>query len=510
MCGFFVSNDPNIKENNLSTIRKRLSFRGPDGESGLVEFLGWKLFHSRLAIIAPDNSFNQPYLSSDGSMIVFNGEILNYKALASKYNIKNAKSDTDVLSKILAIKDFDLNEIDGFFAFVRIDRNGILTNCARDRFGVKPLNYYKKNNIISISSEASCISDLYNLHYNKLAIEEYKVFRAPIFQGSYFEEIVQVKPGSCLVNGKYFESVDYIQSEYINNKDILGYLDEAIVSSINSRMVSDVPVGLLFSGGIDSNIINEYTNQKLLRFTGGFDGDFDVNYSKNHKMSSNLVIIDNDIFKERFYSMINLRKEPLSVPNEVILSLLGNKSSELGCKVLLSGECADEFFAGYDRIYQWAYATENFNVETFLKYYAYVDINDIPKRLIEETSYFFDQLHPLSAFEKVRQFFIKIHLPVLFRRLDFSLMYSGIEGREPLASYDLFKISMKINPENLFKYKLGKFPLRKLMSDKISHEFAFSPKVGFPIDLSKIFNNKKSESVKSNYRLWQKINLEHL
>ena len=89
--------------------------------------MGWKLYHARLAIIAPNPKYNQPYLDKNGSMLVFNGEILNFKTLAAKYNIQENDSDTHVLSLLLNKKGFDLNELEGFFAFVRINSDGQLT-----------------------------------------------------------------------------------------------------------------------------------------------------------------------------------------------------------------------------------------------------------------------------------------------------------------------------------------------------------------------------------------------
>ena len=264
---------------------------------------------------------------------------------------------------------------------------------------------------------------------------------------------------------------------------VLEKLDTSITNSIESRMISDVPVALLYSGGIDSNLINEYTNSSLTRFTGGFVGDYDVKYANEGSSFSNIITVSNSEFIERFESMINLRKEPLSVPNEVILSFLAESWSEIGGKVLLSGEAADEFFAGYDKIYYWALEKDLFDVREFLDLYAYVKI------------------------EMVRQFFIKIHLPVLFRRLDFALMYSGVEGREPLASYEMFKVAMRINPKHLFKESLGKYPLRLIISKYLGDNFAYTPKVGFPIDLGKIFDSKNIPSRYENYNVWCNENL---
>ncbi len=511
MCGFFASNNPKVDKHHLELIRNRVNFRGPDGESGLIEHAGWKLYHARLAIIAPNPKYNQPYLDKNGSILVFNGEILNFKALAKKYNILETDSDTHVLSLLLSIKGFDLNELEGFFAFVRVDSDGNLTHCARDRFGVKPLNYHcEDSKFYTISSEASVISDIFSLPYNPESIEEYKIFRAPIFQGSFFKEINVVKPGTCLVSGRYFDSLSYVTSDYLNQNDLIFETNEAIKESIRSRMISDVPVGLLFSGGIDSNIINDICEDNLVKFTGGFEGDYDVMHAKKNKKLSNIIEVSNQDFIERFDQMIKLRKEPLSVPNEVILSFLAGEWSKRGGKVLLSGEAADELFAGYDRIYTWAFQKQEFSTKQFLEHYAYSKVEDISQDILDKTEEFFKKLEGLTPFEKTRQFFIKIHLPVLFRRLDFSLMYSGVEGREPLASTMMFNIAMKANPKLLFNKSVGKFPLREIISKTQGDDFAFAEKVGFPVDLSTIFNVSNSDTKYTNYDIWRKENLRRI
>lgn len=511
MCGFFASNSPSVNDSHFDTIRNRINFRGPDGESMLIQHHGWRIYHARLAIIAPDERYNQPYFNDDGSVILFNGEILNYRDLSYKYNIDINNSDTHVLSELLKNKLFDMNELEGFYAFIRIDKDGLLTHCARDRFGVKPLNYYKEGDrTISISSEASALSDIFDLPLSKKSLQEYNVFRAPIFQGSFYKNVECVKPGTCIIKGKFFDSLDYVTDDYDNIENTIENLDIAIKKSIDSRMISDVPVGLLYSGGIDSNLINHYSSVELNRYTGGFPGDYDMEFAKNSTAKSNIIKVNRDEFIDRFNSMIEIRKEPLSVPNEIILSFLAGAWSKTGGKVLLSGEAADELFGGYDRIYSWAVSNEEFNVETFLSLYAYEELSKIDEEIIYDVRSFFETLENLSVFEKVRQFFIKIHLPILFRRLDFALMYSGVEGREPLASSMIFEVAMKANPKNLFKNDLGKFPLRYLISKKINKEFAFKPKVGFPIDLGDIFNGIKTKNRHENYNIWQKENLRRV
>ena len=93
-------------------------------------------------------------------------------------------------------------------------------------------------------------------------------------------------------------------------------------------MIADVRVGLLYSGGIDSNLINDICQDDLVKFTGGFEGDYDVMHAKKNEKLSNIIEVSNQDFIERFDKMIKLRKEPLSVPNEVILSFLAGEWSK--------------------------------------------------------------------------------------------------------------------------------------------------------------------------------------
>ncbi len=511
MCGFFVTNDSSISEKDFQIVDKRLSFRGPDFQSGLVKHSGWSLYHSRLSIIATNPRYSQPFFTPSGGVLVFNGEILNFSSLAKRFSIDNAQSDTEVLATLLEKKSFDFNMLEGFFSFVYIDRFGSLKNVVRDKFGVKPLVYYEMKDVISISSEASVLSDLYQLDYNKLALEEYKVFRGPIFSGSYFDNVKSVTPGSCLVTGKYFDSTSKITESYKKLDELIPVLKEEISNSVKSRLISDVPVGLLFSSGIDSNLINTSSNEVFQCFTGGFEGDYDLEFAKNLSSEEiNTLTIDEDDFIERFKNMKDLRKEPISLPNEVVLSILAEKWRDMGGRVLLSGEAADEFFAGYDNIYFWALGNKNFVIEDFLDRYAYVSSEKVSEDIKENLREFFSTLQGLSSFEKVRQFFVKKHLPLLFRRLDFSLMYSGIEGREPLASSGIYSLAMSFNPKDLFFKSRGKFPLRTIASDYFGDEFAFREKVGFPIDVKKIFNGVSSRDRLDNYSVWSKENLKDI
>ena len=196
----------------------------------------------------------------------------------------------------------------------------------------------------------------------------------------------------------------------------------------------------------------------------------------------------------------------MSVPNEVMLFLVASRAKKDGLKVLLSGEGADEFFGGYDRIFNWAYQSKELNVEKFLEYYAYGKVQK-GSDLFNKIKVIFDECRLKSPFSKVRWFFIKYHMPILFRRLDFSLMAAGIEGREPIANHHLFDVCKFLTGADLMYRGLGKRPLRELVSEFLGDDFAFEQKVGFPVDLKSIFSDPSN---KSSYELWFEKNLEIL
>lgn len=503
MCGIFLSNDPLIDSRYERVIEETLRFRGPDCASGL-KFIGeWKAYHSRLAIIDPETGTNQPVLNKNGSILVFNGEILNYKELGFKYFNTEYYSDTYLLNDLILSNKLDLNELDGFFSFAFVESNGKLKYCVRDKFGVKPLFYFQRNGFITICSEPSTLMKIYSLKVSKDAVDEYKLFRAPLLSGSFFEGVKQVEPGHCLVNEGYFDAKDYINENYIEVST--DELRKELEIGIKTREVSDVPIALLLSKGVDSNLIFNHSSVDKY-YSIGFEGDEDFDYLNSQKIDNlTLVECSPEEYKDAFYFLLNLRCEPMSVPNEVLIYILAKKAAQDGVKVLLSGEGADEFFGGYDRVFQWASKVKEFDFDIFMSMYAYRDVSR-DSLVYDKIKNIFDRIDA-NPFEKVRWFFIRYHMPILFRRLDFATMAAGIEGREPIANKHLFDIAMKLSSEVLMGDSLGKLPLRYLLSESMGEDFAFEKKVGFPVDLKSIFSEKSN---RSNYDIWFDENLKVL
>lgn len=506
MCGIFASNDPAISCATEELLERRLRFRGPDGSSGLVRKGRWSTYHSRLAIIDLAAGVNQPVNNLDGSQLIFNGEILNYKELGWKYFDCDYISDVKLLNDLILHRRLKTQELDGFFAFIFINGDGELAYACRDKFGVKPLFYFKTSDgYYTFSSEPSVLIELYSPQINKQAIAEYKAFRYPLFSKSFYSGISEVEAGTCFVNGRYFHLEDQLGRK-VDNPANPEELAIAINNGVTSRCVSDAPIGLLMSRGIDSNIIR-HTHEFQQYYTIGFPDDEDIRFLERQSIENLKIIRTNpQAFEEAFAYLLKLKGEPMSVPNEVLLYIVGKEAASDGVKVLLSGEGADEFFAGYDRIFRWAADKPTFDLDEFASHYCYSDVSNAPE-IMAMLRDAFSGFETDSVFEKVRWFFIKYHMPVLFRRLDFSLMAAGIEGREPIANHHLFNIAKTLSASDLMDGGLGKFPLRKLAEQYMGKEFAFAKKVGFPVDLTKVFANPNKLP---SYELWFQKNLEIL
>lgn len=503
MCGFFISNDTRVTKADEAIIEERLRFRGPDYSSGLMIHGDWKVYHSRLSIIDLNAASNQPCFDDAGGVLVFNGEILNYQELGQKYFNKTFQSDTKVLSELIVHGYLELDELDGFFAFVYVDAGGSLVHACRDKFGVKPLFVHESEFGTSFSSEPSVLKSLFDLQVNQGAIDEYYCARAPIFSGSYFNGVSSIEPGACLVKGQYFSSLEHLE-QYRNTE--LEDLEAALRKGVDSRLVADAEVGLLLSRGVDSNLICNLAQFDKL-YSIGFEGDKDISYLQSQSIE-NLTIHEctADEYRKSFEYLLQLRQEPMSVPNEVLLYKIADIAANDGVKVLLSGEGADEFFGGYDRVFSWASEIETFDLGEFLERYCYVP-PEAGSSVYQKFENLFDELSQLRPFEKVRYFFIRYHMPVLFRRLDFALMAAGVEGREPIANAHVFSVAMNYCHQQLMANALGKIPLREVIAKFKGREFAYEKKVGFPVNLKAIFDNPESLS---SYDLWFRENLKVL
>lgn len=267
ICGIINYNSNPVSENNIRLMMQKMRHRGPD-DDGIFIDKNIGLGHVRLSIIDLTLAGHQPMFSDDGRyVLVFNGEVYNYieirSELSSKYNFKT-NTDTEVLLK--AYQEWGescLDKFNGMWAFVIYDKETKAIFIARDRFGIKPLYYYlDKDKFIFASEIPPILSILENKpEPDKQSIFDYLVFnRTDQDENTFFEGIKKLKHGHTIriQNSKLRIKRWYNLRKRVKEADEFKSLDEfreALSSSIDLRLRSDVPVGVCLSGGLDSSSI---------------------------------------------------------------------------------------------------------------------------------------------------------------------------------------------------------------------------------------------------------------
>jgi asparagine synthase (glutamine-hydrolysing) len=359
---------------HISKANATLNKRGPDHAGTFVKGAA-ALAHSRLSIIDVSPEGNQPKTEATGRYtIVFNGEIFNYKALKAQLEQKGhtfmSDSDTEVLLKLYIQEGAAcLNQLNGFFAFAVYDAEKDHLFVARDRYGIKPLFIYQDQDKICFASEIKALLALdlpknidtvslaHYLHFNYVPapatmfqhIEKFEV-------GSYMEITVQEQK-----KAKYYE-VAYDAKKAANNpqsyEEAQKQLHDLLDDAVKQRLVADVPLGAFLSGGIDSSVIvalaSKYTNQ-LNTFSIGYKDEpyFDeTNYAllvaDKYKTNHTVFSLTNDDLLANLYDVLDYLDEPFADSSALAVFIL-SKLTRQEVKVALSGDGADELFAGYNK-----------------------------------------------------------------------------------------------------------------------------------------------------------------
>lgn len=275
MCGIFGTKNMPI---NSGDIKICLQHRGPDAFGEKITD-DWNMYHARLSILDLSEAGTQP-MESDGNIICFNGEIYNHKELYKQYlcdcPLKSA-SDTEVLLLLLNKYGMKiLNKLNGMFAFAYYDKKQRKMYLVRDRFGVKPLYYYQKQNQFVFCSEDRVLFDLLKLplkfshKYMERLIENSE---SDYDELSTFENIYQVKAGeyisidyqNCIQKHVWydFSDTEFNKFNFKDKKTVEEYFENLLVDSIRLRNVADVDVGITLSGGLDSSLIYVLAKEKL-------------------------------------------------------------------------------------------------------------------------------------------------------------------------------------------------------------------------------------------------------
>ncbi len=400
ICGFYDNNskvDLNSNINSLRLMNNKLSHRGPDAEGYYHKeniFLG----HKRLSIIDLDKRSNQPLFSNDKKKIlVFNGEIYNFLEIKKELNEKGidfeTMGDTEVLLKSYEQWGFEmLNKIDGMFSFAIIDLNKKIFFCGRDHFGQKPFFYYLKDNLFAFSSELTSliqhpkISRKVNVH-NILNYFQYDSFvgnQTPlnfVYKLEPSEYLIYNYDDRSLIKKKYWEI------KYGNKKikeDFSENFFEIFSNSTKKHLISDVPVALYLSGGLDSTSIATVAKRKLevnnlkafnLKFGNkSFDEDHFTNLiAKELNLDLETFQLSENNIKTSTLDLIENLDEPISDPGYLAIGMISQFVKKSNFKVVISGDGGDELFGGYEPFLKYKYFKTIKNSKFLLNFFRFIE-----------------------------------------------------------------------------------------------------------------------------------------
>uniref|UniRef100_A0A7C4TNW5 asparagine synthase (glutamine-hydrolyzing) n=1 Tax=candidate division WWE3 bacterium TaxID=2053526 RepID=A0A7C4TNW5_UNCKA len=372
----------------MSTLLECVKHRGPD-DIGYEVFPNVGIGQTRLAIIDLSPTGHQPMFSKDKKLVlVFNGEIYNYqdvkKELAAKYEFMGT-SDTEVL--IYAYKEWGvdcLQKLNGMFSFALYDREKDLIFGARDRLGEKPFKYFYDGKDFIFSSEIKAILKVLpkKPEMDLLAISDYLTLQYIPTPKTGFKNIFKLpaahyfiyKPGNLTIK-KYWQP-DFTKKLLLTEKEwkemILAELDRAV----RMRMIGDVPVGALLSGGVDSSAVVAFmaknSSNKIKTFSIGFDDpDYDESYyaeivaQKYDTDHTKMMVSKNDLISV-LPKVIDQYDEPIA-DNSTLPTYVVSQLTSKHVKVALAGDGGDENFGGYERYNFLLMASEYNKLPGFLK-----------------------------------------------------------------------------------------------------------------------------------------------
>lgn len=369
MCGIcgFNWNDKAL----ISVMNDSLEHRGPD-QQGTFCHESISFGFRRLAIIDLSDHGSQPMFNEDDTIcLVFNGEIYNFQELRPELIARGhtfrGKSDSEVI--LHAYEEYGkdcVHRLRGMFAFAIYDLNKKSLFIARDRIGIKPLYYYQKNGKFLFASEIKAILQDRSVarEVDDQAIYDYLGFEFVPAPRTMFRHIHKLPSGHYLsLQEGQVEVTRYWDLAMATSPTTLSYRDaverqkELLGEAVRSHLVSDVPLGVFLSGGLDSSAIvalmRRYISGPIKTFTIGYhDKTFsELDYAAivaNHCETDHQVLMLDDIKPEYVEKTLYHLDEPMTDLSTVPLYLLCKQARE-HVTVCLSGEGADESYAGYDR-----------------------------------------------------------------------------------------------------------------------------------------------------------------
>jgi len=549
MCGIlgFIGKEKISKE-TINHCLNLMKNRGPDfqdhKEIKVNNFINLYFLHSRLSILDLQKRSNQPFKKKHITLI-FNGEIYNYKEIKKDLEELGYKfyteSDTEVLANAyLQYGESCVDYFEGMWAFAIWDDKIKKLFLSRDRFGEKPLFYYKSQKGIYFGSEIKFIkslsSDNFRINTNKININLLHGYKS-IFQDntSYFKNILFLEPGHNFIIDSNLNKKKYKywkpmikQNKKLSYNEACEGVNFYLKESLKIRLRSDVPIAFCLSGGVDSSLLASLAVKEFNTKVDAFsiiDKDERYNEKKNIlatvndlKCNSNLIYLNHNKTLFNLKKLVLYHDCPISTVSYLVHSFLSEKISKKNYKVAISGTGADELFTGYYHHYllylKVIKDNKNFNKQ-FSEWEKFVlplirnpNLKDLSLRNknnnYEDISIIKKLVKKITKKNKEKKFknadilrnkmlnelFYEV-IPVILHHDDLNSMYYSIENRSPYLDKNLFEFANSIPTNFLINHGYQKNVLRDSFKNTLNDQVRQDRhKKGFNASINTIINFK--------------------
>jgi asparagine synthase (glutamine-hydrolysing) len=552
MCGIVGKYYFNLNQydaSDLPRMMKVISHRGPDS-SGTFKDGVVALGFQRLSIIDVTTG-DQPLYNERGDIVLIaNGEIYNFKelrtALQSSGHVFKTNSDCEVI--IHLYEEYGnrfVEKLNGMFAFCLYDSSKKLLLMARDRMGIKPLYFCRTHDSLVFASEIKGIlaSNGISAKHEDNVLDEYLCFGYLCNGKTFFSGITSLEPATLMeITGKGVHSQKYWLPEIINSS-----LDEAqsiqkikssVHHSVERQMVSDVPLGSLLSGGVDSSWVTSIAGQLapgIKTFTVGFnEPDYnEIPYARllahSFGLDDHSLIFGNRDFTDSLESTIWHHDEPLLFANAVQNRLICRYARDF-VKVVLTGEGADELFGGYQRQYLSKLQNQYLSLDKAsqklippaLKYLPFHKMKTLRKYLLssphelvlwnaataekEKLIWLFDKQEfdisnrikqmngmwreNLNVIDNLLLFDQQTYLRAILTMKDKASMAESMELRVPILDNEMIATAHAIPGDMKIKRLRTKYLYKKAAADHVPGQIVYKKKVGFLVPVEEWLRDK--------------------
>ncbi len=575
ICGIMhYAGEKTIDREILKEMTDSMVHRGPD-DSG--SYLGWDagrdrarlgLGHRRLSIIDLSAQGHQPMSNEDGTVwIVYNGEVYNFSSLKSDLIKKGhrfkSNTDTEVIVHLYEEEGKAcVGKLRGMFAFAVWDEKKKNLFLARDRLGIKPLYYYFNDKTLIFASEIKSLLKSKEIipEVNRAVLDAYLTFGFVPAPHTMFKNVYKLLPGHTLtyaneriVTEKYWDFDQIEQSPGRKESDYAREFMELLDECVKMRLISDVPLGVFLSGGLDSSTVVAL----MSRMAAGRVKTFSVGYknkeaneleyarivARKFNTEHHEFCLEPTDFYECIPKLIWHFDEPVVEAAAIPLYFI-SKLSRQHVTVLLSGEGADELLGGYS-IYNRMRSMEQYRrLPLFLrnkvfdplllnfiasdkkkkKYSQWLNLpleqrylgvacelahdfknslysadfnNDgRSQKTFEYLSPYYEQVRNKDALTKMLYVDTKVWLPDdLLVKADKMTMATSVELRVPFLDYKLVEFAASIPSRFKIKNGVNKYLLKKAASRLLPPEVVYRKKQGFPVPIKAWFRGDFNEKI---------------